>query len=80
MLAASDGTMEFDLSDIDELAGTGVIILRASLRQRPKGRSKIGPARVLAPRGAWLRQKSCQEISFISNHISAHTCNTTTGV
>jgi hypothetical protein len=28
-------------------------------------------------RGAWLRQKSCQEISFTNNHISADTCNTT---
>jgi hypothetical protein len=47
MLAASDGTMELDLSDIDELAGTCVIILRitASKAKASKGRSKIGPAR-----------------------------------
>ena len=49
MLAASDGTMELDLSDNDDLAGTGVIILRvtaAKAKQKPaNGRSKIGPAR-----------------------------------
>jgi hypothetical protein len=29
-------------------------------------------------RWAWLRQKSCRDISFTNNHISADTCNTTT--
>ena len=41
MLAASDGTMELDLSDIDELAGTGVIILRVTASKAKASKGKV---------------------------------------
>lgn len=41
MLAASDGTMELDVSDIDELAGTGVIILRVTATKAKASKGKV---------------------------------------
>ena len=41
MLAASDGTMELDLSDIDELAGTCVIILRVTASKAKPSKGKV---------------------------------------
>jgi hypothetical protein len=41
MLAASDGTMELGVSDIDELAGTGVIILRITATKAKASKGKV---------------------------------------
>ena len=41
MLAASDGTMELGVSDIDELAGTGVTILRVTATKAKASKGKV---------------------------------------
>ena len=41
MLVASDGTMDLDVSNIDELAGTGVIILRVTATKAKTSKGKV---------------------------------------
>ena len=41
MLAASDGTTELDVSDIGELAGTGVIILHVIATKAKSSKGKV---------------------------------------
>ena len=41
MMAASDRAIELDMSDIDELAGTGVIILRVTATKAKASKGKV---------------------------------------